>query len=106
MASNFYEFMAKGDAQARAMLGQPATFAVGVLSYGEAPVILAPAMEQLAFAPGGAELTIRCVATVRKDALSRAPQQGDSVTTGGSRYYITAVEAPAYSPVYRLTLAN
>ena len=106
MASNFYEFMSKGDSQARALLGQPATFAVGVLSYGTASVILAPAMEQMAFAPGGAELTIKCVATVRKDALPQAPQQGDSVTVDGERLYVTAVEAPAYSPVYRLTLAN
>ena len=106
MASNFYEFMSKGDTQARALLGQSATFAVGVLSYGTASVILTPAMEQLAFAPGGAELTIRCVATVRKDALPQAPQQGDSVNVDGTRYYITAVEAPAYSPIFRLTLAN
>lgn len=106
MASNFYEFMSKGDTQARALLGQPATFAVGVLSYGTANVILAPAMEQMVFAPGGAELTVKCVATVRKDSLPQAPQQGDSVNVDGTRYYITAVEAPAYSPIFRLTLAN
>jgi hypothetical protein len=106
MASNFCEFMSKGDTQARALLGQPATFAVGVLSYGTANVILAPAMEQMAFTPGGAELTIKCVATVRKDSLPQAPQQGDSVNVDGTRYYITAVEAPACSPILRLTLAN
>ena len=105
MANTFTEFMAKGDAQARAILGQPATFAVGVLSYGTASVILTPAMEQLAFAPGGAELTVKCVATVRKDSLPQAPVQGDSVTVAGERYYIAAVDAPAYSPIYRLTLA-
>lgn len=106
MANTYYEFMAKGDAQARALLGQPATFAVGVLSYGTASIIISPAMEQIAFAAGGAELTVKCVATVRRDALPQAPQQGDSVNVDGTRYYITAVEAPAYSPVYRLTLAS
>lgn len=97
--------MAKADTQARSLLGQPATFAVGVLSYGTAQVILSPAMEQQVFAAGGAELTVKCVATVRRDSLPQAPQQGDSVNIDGERYYITAVEAPAYSPVYRLTLA-
>lgn len=106
MASEFYDFMAEADAQARGMLGQLATFAVGVLSYGTARVILAPAMEQQIYAAGGAELTIRCVATVRRDELPQAPRQGDSVNVDGERYYVTAVEAPAYSPVYRLTLAN
>ena len=106
MASEFYDFMAEADAQARGMLGQLATFAVGVLSYGTARVILAPAMEQQIYAAGGAELTIRCVATVRRDELPQAPQQGDSLNVDGERYYVTAVEAPAYSPVYRLTLAN
>lgn len=106
MANEFFQFLSAGDTQARAHLGQSATFAVGVISYGTADIILLPAMEQLEFALGGSELTVKHIATVRKDALPQAPQQGDSVNVDGDRYYVTAVESPAYSPLYRLTLAQ
>lgn len=105
MANSFYDFMAAGDAHARAQLGQPAVFSAGVLPYAEARVILLPAMAEQQYAPGGAELIVKHVATVARADMQRAPQHGDSVTVAGERYYITAVESPAYSPVYRLTLA-
>ena len=106
MATSFYEFMAAGDAHAREQLGQDAVFSAGVLPYAAARIILLPAMAEMVYAAGGAELTVKHVATVSKADMARAPQQGDSVTVAGERYYVTAVEAPAYSPIYRMTLAS
>lgn len=106
MALSFRQFVDRADAQARALLGQSAVFAVGVLKYAEATVILAPAMEQLQYAAGGAEVTVRHTATVRVDALPRPPALGDCVSTGGERFYIVGVMRAEYAPHFVLTLAN
>lgn len=106
MTNALTEFMAQCDREARPVVGTPATFGVGPLTYGQAAVILAPAQSELAFAAGGAEVHVKFKATVRRDSLERSPEEGHVLTIEGRRYYIVGVSAPPYDPLYTLTLAN
>lgn len=108
MAGNpFTEFMAAGDAEARRLLGVPAVFCHGPLPYAEAPVICAPALEQMVYVQGGAEYQVKLTATVRKDALGSARvQQGDRVIVGGETYTAAGISSTPSDPLFTLQLAK
>ncbi|MBQ4594796.1 MAG: hypothetical protein IJA81_09195 [Akkermansia sp.] len=108
MAGNpFTAFMSTGDAEARRLLGEPAVLSHGPVAYASAPVICAPAMEQLVYMQGGAEYQVKLTATVRKEALAgAAPRQGDRVTVGGELYTVAAVSTTAADPLFTLQLAK
>lgn len=108
MAGNpFTAFMAAGDAEARRLLGVPAVFCHGPLPYAEAPVICAPAMEQMLYEHGGAEYHVKLTATVRKDALgSERVQQGDRVKVGGETYTAVGISTTGADPLITLQLAK
>ena len=88
------------------MLGTPAAFSVGPLIYGRADIIPAPARSEQTFADGGAEVHVKFTATVRKDSLTRTPEEGHAVVFGGVRYYIVAVSTTPADPLLTLTLSN
>lgn len=100
------EFLATADLEARALLGTFATFSVGPVVYGRAEVILAPARFEQAFESGGAEVHVKFTATVRKDAMTRVPEEGHAVTVAGRRYYVVGTSTTPADPLLTLTLAN
>lgn len=100
------KFMSDGDAEARAMLGQHAVLAAGGVQWAAATVLLAPAESELLYEAGGAQLRVKSTATVRKADLPRLVREGDSLTSGGVKYYVVSVRTADYDPLQYLTLAN
>lgn len=98
--------MRDGDAEARAMLGQEAVLAAGGVQWATARVILAPAESEVLYEAGGAALRVKSTATVRKSDLPRLVREGDSLTSGGVRFYVVSVRSADYDPLQYLTLAN
>lgn len=103
----FTDFMAAGDAEARRLLGVPASLCRGTVEYAAVSLICAPAEERQVYLSGGAELEVQQTATVRKDALAgAAPKPGDLVHTGGTVYQVAGVSTTAADPLYTLELAK
>lgn len=106
MVNDFTALLNAGDADSRALLGESATFAHRGTVYGSASVIMAPAESEVVYAAGGAELRVKATATLRKDALVHNIAEGDSLTLGSQRFFITAISSTPHDPLYHLTLAN
>lgn len=106
MPNAFTELLQAGDADSRTLLGTPGTLARRGAVYATPAVILSPADSELVYAAGGAELQVKATATVNRQAVPQPPSAGDSLVTGGIRYYIVRVVAMPHDPVYHLTLAN
>ena len=103
----FTDFMAAGDAEARRMLGVPASLCRGTEEYASVSLICAPAEERQIYLTGGAEMEVQMTATVRKDALGEnAPNPGDLVHTGGTVYQVAGVSTTAADPLYTMELAK
>ena len=106
MVNPFTELLAAGDADARAMLAVPGVFARRGEIYARAQVIMAPAEGAMVFAAGGAELRVKGLATVRKDAMVQPPAEGDTLTAAERRFFVVQVESSPQDPVWSLTLAS
>lgn len=106
MPNAFTHFLATGDADARRLLGVTGTFSTRGKVYASAPVIMAPAESDLTFAAGGAVVSVKATATVRKADLDKAPAEGDALSLPAGKFFIVSVSTTEADPLIHLSLDN